>query len=93
MRQRVFPEGMDELVAENEAARMQEGREQKSQLTAYFRFNREHPDVANNYTYQTIGIDYWYDKTADQWKRRQTQRQNHIIRLGSVSPKNVEAQV
>jgi len=86
---------MDELVAEDEAARMQEGREQKSQLTAYFRFNREHQHdgVAGNYTYQTIGIDYWYDKKADQWKPRQTRRQNHIIRLGSVSPKNVEAQV
>jgi hypothetical protein len=85
---------MDEITAENEQARMEEGIEQKhSPLLAYFRFNRDNPLVANNYTYQTIGMKYWYNKGKDRWILRKILPQNHIVRLGRVSASDPEAQV
>jgi hypothetical protein len=85
---------MDELTAEQEQARMEEGIEQKgSPLLAYFRFNSENPTIAKNFTYQSIGMQYFYDKTNDCWVKRQRLPRNHIIRLGGVSASNPEAQV
>ena len=85
---------MDELIAEDEQARMEEGRPQKhSPLLAYFKFNEDNPDIAGNYTYQTIGMKFRYDKKQDRWIKRDRLPRDHIIRLGRVSASNPEAQV
>ena len=84
---------MDERAAEQEQERMEEGIAQKSMLEAYFRFNANNPEIARNYTYETIGLHYYYDRHHDEWFRREQPRQNHVIRIGAVGARNIEAQV
>jgi hypothetical protein len=72
---------------------MEAGEPQKTMLMAYFRFNAENPDIAPNYTYETFGLDYWYDDTTNSWYERENKRKNHIIRIGKVYSKDPEAQV
>jgi hypothetical protein len=73
---------------------MDEGRPQKhSMLVAYFNLNKRDGDAASTHTYQTVGMDYWYDRTTDRWHKRTRKIHNHICQVGTVSARNKEAQV
>ena len=89
-----FEEGQEMEAVEEEQARIDAGQEQRTKLTAYFELNRSLSDEERNrYTFLTIGSDFYYNTTQKKWIRRQRQRRKQVLRLGSVSARNVEAQV
>uniref|UniRef100_A0A183C0L1 ATP-dependent DNA helicase n=1 Tax=Globodera pallida TaxID=36090 RepID=A0A183C0L1_GLOPA len=85
--------GREEERAEEERARIAAGQDQHSALTAYFSLNAAlEPDVARRYTFMSICHDYWYDRRANQWKKRVQQRKNHLAMLEAASAGNFEHQ-
>uniref|UniRef100_A0A183C4Z0 ATP-dependent DNA helicase n=1 Tax=Globodera pallida TaxID=36090 RepID=A0A183C4Z0_GLOPA len=85
--------GREEERAEEERARIAAGQDQHSALTSYFALNAAlEPDVAHRYTFMSICHDYWYDRRANQWKKRAQQRKNHLAMLEAASAGNFEHQ-
>uniref|UniRef100_A0A183CCM3 ATP-dependent DNA helicase n=1 Tax=Globodera pallida TaxID=36090 RepID=A0A183CCM3_GLOPA len=85
--------GREEERAEEERARIVAGQDQHSALTAYFSLNAAlEPYVARRYTFMSICHDYWYDRRANQWKKRVQQRKNHLAMLEAASAGNFEHQ-
>uniref|UniRef100_A0A183CJY4 ATP-dependent DNA helicase n=1 Tax=Globodera pallida TaxID=36090 RepID=A0A183CJY4_GLOPA len=85
--------GQEEERAEEERARIAAGQDQHSALTSYFALNAAlEPDVARRYTFMSICHDYWYDRRANQWKKRVQRRKNHLAMLEAASAGNFEHQ-
>jgi hypothetical protein len=93
----VFEDGEEELAAEREKWNQQKGKEKKSQLTEYFKLNKELLDSGKDeerlkHTYATICNDYWWSKNSKTWTQRKL-KMDKLVRIGSAAPGNVQLQV